>query len=113
VLTALAALASGPSVFTGIGHQRAQECDRLAALAREIGALGGDVTELPDGLAIRPRPLRADGTVFASYDDHRLVMAAAVLGLAVPGLRVQNAATVSKTFPGFTGSWAAMLAGTP
>jgi 3-phosphoshikimate 1-carboxyvinyltransferase len=113
VLTALAALASGPSVFTGIGHQRAQECDRLAALAREIGALGGDVTELPDGLQIRPRPLRADGTVFASYDDHRLVMAAAVLGLAVPGLRVQNAATVSKTFPGFTGSWAAMLAGTP
>jgi 3-phosphoshikimate 1-carboxyvinyltransferase len=113
VLTALAALASGPSVFTGIGHQRAQECDRLAALAREIGALGGDVTELPDGLAIRPRPLRADGTVFASYDDHRLVMAAAVLGLAVPGLRVQNAATVGKTFPGFTGSWAAMLERAP
>jgi 3-phosphoshikimate 1-carboxyvinyltransferase len=70
------------------------------------------VTELADGLRISPRPLRADG-VFASYDDHRLVMAAAVLGLAVPGLRVQNAATVSKTFPGFTGSWAAMLAGTP
>jgi 3-phosphoshikimate 1-carboxyvinyltransferase len=113
VLTALAALASGPSVFTGIGHQRAQECDRLAALAREIGALGGDVAELPDGLAIRPRPLRADGTVFASYDDHRLVMAAAVLGLAVPGLRVQNAATVGKTFPGFTGSWAAMLERAP
>ncbi len=109
VLTALAALASGPSVFTGIGHQRAQECDRLAALAGEIGALGGDIAELPDGLAIRPRPLRADGAVFASHDDHRLVMAAAVLALAVPGLRVQNAATVGKTFPGFTGAWAAML----
>ncbi len=109
VLTALAALASGPSVFTGIGHQRAQECDRLAALAGEIGALGGDVAELPDGLAIRPRPLRAGGTVFASHDDHRLVMAAAVLALAVPGLRVRGAATVGKTFPGFTGAWAAML----
>ena len=113
VLTALAALASGPSVFTGIGHQRAQECDRLAALAGEIGALGGDVAELPDGLAIRPRPLRADDTVFASHDDHRLVMAAAVLALAVPGLRVQNAATVGKTFPGFTGAWAAMLERSP
>jgi 3-phosphoshikimate 1-carboxyvinyltransferase len=113
VLTALAALASGPSVFTGIGHQRGQESDRLAALAAEIGALGGDVTELPDGLEIRPRPLRADGTVFASYDDHRLVMAAAVLALAVPGLRVRGAATVGKTFPGFIDSWTAMLAGAP
>jgi len=113
VLTAVAALASGPSVFTGIGHQRAQECDRLAALAREISALGGDVTEHPDGLQIRPRPLRGDGAVFASYDDHRLVMAAAVLGLAVPGLHVRNAATVRKTFPGFISSWAAMLGRAP
>ena len=113
VLTAVASLASGPSVFTGIGHQRAQECDRLAALAREISALGGDVTERPDGLQIRPRPLRGGGAMFASYDDHRLVMAAAVLGLAVPGLRVHNAATVGKTFPGFTSSWAAMLGQAP
>jgi 3-phosphoshikimate 1-carboxyvinyltransferase len=110
VLTALAALADRPSVLTGIGHQRLQETDRLAALAREINALGGAVTELADGLRIEPRPLRARG-VFASYDDHRLVMAAAVLGLAVPGVEVANAATVGKTFPEFTGLWAAMLAG--
>jgi 3-phosphoshikimate 1-carboxyvinyltransferase len=109
VLTALAALADSPSVLTGIGHQRLQETDRLAALAHEINALGGDVTELADGLQIRPRPLRARG-VFASYDDHRLVMAAAVLGLAVPGIEVHNAATVGKTFPEFTGLWAATLA---
>ena len=109
VLTALAALADSPSVLTGIGHQRLQETDRLAALAREINALGGSVTELADGLRIHPGPLRARG-VFASYDDHRLVMAAAVLGLAVPGVEVENAATVGKTFPEFTGLWAAMLA---
>jgi 3-phosphoshikimate 1-carboxyvinyltransferase len=109
VLTVLAALADSPSVITGIGHQRLQETDRLAALAREINALGGSVTELADGLQITPRPLRARG-VFASYDDHRLVMAAAVLGLAVPGVEVENAATVGKTFPEFTGLWAAMLA---
>jgi 3-phosphoshikimate 1-carboxyvinyltransferase len=113
VLTALAAHADGPSVFTGIGHQRAQECDRLAAMATEINALGGDVTERPDGLEISPRPLRATGRAWHSYDDHRLVMAAAVTGLVVPGLTVQNAATVGKTFPAFTGLWAAMLGEAP
>jgi 3-phosphoshikimate 1-carboxyvinyltransferase len=112
VLGALAALAGSPSVLTGIGHQRHQETDRLAALATEINALGGDVTEREDGLEIRPRPLRASRP-FATYDDHRLVMAAAVLGLVVPGLQVENVATVGKTFPGFTSAWAAMLERAP
>ena len=107
VLTALAALARSPSAFTGIGHTRAHETDRLAALATQINALGGQVSELADGLQIRPRPLVAGP--FDSHDDHRMVMAAAVLGLAVPGLTVLNAATVAKTFPGFTTQWAAML----
>ena len=111
VLTAAAALADSPSVFTGLAHTRSHETDRLAALAKEINALGGDITELPDGLQIRPRPLRAGaaGTPFGSYDDHRMVMAAAVLGLAVPGIVVDNAQTVAKTFPGFTDVWAQML----
>ncbi len=110
-LVAVAALASGPSVFTGVGHTRAQETDRLAAIAKEINALGGDVTELPDGLAVTPRPLRTDGhRPFESYDDHRMVMAAAVLGLAVPGIEVLNVATVAKTFPDFTALWGALLA---
>jgi 3-phosphoshikimate 1-carboxyvinyltransferase len=109
VAAALAALADSPSRLTGIGHMRRHETDRLAALATEINALGGDVTELADGLAIRPRPLRAGGRPFASYDDHRMVMAAAVLGLAVPGIEVANPATVGKTFPGFTRLWASML----
>lgn len=109
VLTALAALADSPSEFTGIGHMRLHESDRLAVLASEIGALGGDVTELPDGLRVQPRPLRAGADPFDSHDDHRMVMAAAVLGLAVPGLRVANAATVGKTFPAFRSLWAQML----
>ena len=113
-LTSVAALASGPSVFTGVGHIRLQETDRLAAIVKEINALGGDVTELPDGLSVRPRPLRASpGHTFESYDDHRLVMAAAVLGLAVPGIEVPNAATVGKTFPGFTALWSSMVRGEP
>jgi len=110
-LTSVAALASGPSVFTGVGHTRAQETDRLAAIAKEINKLGGDVTERPDGLVIHPRPLRAEpGHAFESYDDHRMVMAAAVLGLAVPGVEVLNVATVGKTFPGFTALWTTLLA---
>jgi 3-phosphoshikimate 1-carboxyvinyltransferase len=113
VLAALAAVADSPSVFTGIGHLRTHESDRLAALAGEIGGLGGDVIEHGDGLEIRPRPLRGAGAVFASHDDHRLVMAAAVLGLAVPGLRVADAATVGKTFPGFLELWAQMLEQSP
>ena len=126
VLAALAALAATPSQFTGIAHMRLQETDRLAALATEINALGGQVSELPDGLTITPRPLRAAvasaasgsrglpaGRAFATYDDHRLVMAAAVLGLAVPGLLVANAATVAKTLPGFTQLWTQMLESAP
>jgi 3-phosphoshikimate 1-carboxyvinyltransferase len=109
VLTAAAALASTPSVFTGLAHTRRHETDRLAALAKEINALGGDVTERPDGLEIRPCPLQAADGPFGSYDDHRMVMAAAVLGLAVPGLRVAGAQTVAKTFPEFTDVWADML----
>ncbi len=115
VLTAVAAVASSPSVFTGLAHIRAHETDRLAALAKEINALGGDITELPDGLAIRPRPLRTSASAepFGTYHDHRMVMAAAVLGLVVPGLRVAGPDTVAKTFPDFTDVWTSMLGREP
>ncbi len=109
-LAALAALADSPSRLHGIGHIRLHETDRLAALAKEINNLGGDVTENADELVITPRPLH--GGEFATYDDHRMATAAAVLGLVVPGVRVENVATTAKTLPDFTGRWAAMLAGT-
>jgi len=107
VLAAVAALADGPSRLRGIAHMRGHETDRLAALTKEINDLGGDVRELPDGLEIRPRPLH--GGVFHTYDDHRMVMAGAVLGLAVPGVEVENPATVGKTLPEFGELWAEML----
>jgi 3-phosphoshikimate 1-carboxyvinyltransferase len=109
VLAALAALADSPSRFTGIAHLRGHETDRLAALVTELNALGGDARELPDGLEIRPR--RLHGGVFHTYADHRMVMAAAVLGLAVPGIEVENVETVGKTLPGFTALWTRMLEG--
>lgn len=110
VLTALAALADGPSRFTGVAHIRLQETDRLAALAKEINALGGDVRELPDGVVVHPRPLT--GGVMGSYDDHRVAMAWAVLGLAVDGVLIEDVATTRKTVPDFVGSWSRMLEGT-
>ena len=107
VLAAVAALARTPSTLRGIGHTRTHETDRLAALATELGRLGGDVTETADGLRIVPRPLR--GGVFRTYHDHRLAMAAAVLGLAVDGVGIENVATTGKTVPDFPARWLAML----
>lgn len=108
-LTALAMLADSPSVFTGVGHIRGHETDRLTALAREFTALGADVTESPDGLEIRPRPLR--GGVFRTYHDHRMAHAAAVTGLAVPGIEVDDVGCTSKTMPEFPALWSAMVTG--
>ena len=108
VLTALAALADSPSRLTGVAHVRLQETDRLAALATELNALGGDVRELPDGLEVRPR--RLSGGAMDSYDDHRIAMAWAVLGLGVDGVQVRDVATTRKTVPDFVGSWERMLA---
>lgn len=107
VLAALAALADSPSLLTGIGHLRGHETDRLAALARELSALGAGVTELPDGLAIEPRPL--GGGEFHTFDDHRLAHAAAVLGLAVPGVVLDDVGCTAKTLPDFPALWDAMV----
>jgi 3-phosphoshikimate 1-carboxyvinyltransferase len=109
VLAALAALADGPSRFTGVAHIRLHETDRLAALATELNGLGGDVRELPDGVEVRPR--RLTGGVMDSYDDHRVAMAWAVLGLGVDGVQVRDVATTRKTVPDFVGSWSRMLSG--
>jgi len=106
-VAALAALADSPSQLRGVAHIRGHETDRLAALATEINALGGDVTETPDGLVVRPRPLH--GGLFRTYGDHRMATAGALLGLRVPGVLVEDVETTAKTLPGFTGLWTAML----
>jgi 3-phosphoshikimate 1-carboxyvinyltransferase len=103
VVAALAALADSPSLIRGVGHIRGHETDRLAALARELQALGGDVSETEDGLRIQPA--RLHGGMFHTYADHRMVMAGAVLGLRVPGVVVEDVATVGKTLPEFTSLW--------
>ena len=77
-IAALAALADSPSHLRGIAHLRLHETDRLAALTREINALGGNVVEEESALHITPAPLH--GGVFHTYEDHRLATAGAVIG---------------------------------
>jgi 3-phosphoshikimate 1-carboxyvinyltransferase len=106
-VAALCALASTPSHLTGIGHIRGHETDRLAALARELGALGADVTEHPDGLTIRPAALH--GGVFHTYADHRMAHAGVIIGAAVEDVLVENITTTSKTFTDFAPFWARLF----
>ncbi|MFI5625655.1 3-phosphoshikimate 1-carboxyvinyltransferase [Nocardioides sp. NPDC051685] len=106
-VAALCALAETPSHLTGIGHIRGHETDRLAALARELGALGADVTEHPDGLTIRPATLH--GGVFHTYADHRMAHAGVIIGAAVEDVLVENITTTSKTFTDFAPFWAGLF----
>jgi 3-phosphoshikimate 1-carboxyvinyltransferase len=106
-VAALAVLAEGQSVLRGIAHLRGHETDRLAALVTEITRLGGDAEETDDGLVIRPRAMT--GGVWGAYDDHRMATAGAIVGLRVPGVRVDDIGTTSKTLPDFPAMWARML----
>jgi 3-phosphoshikimate 1-carboxyvinyltransferase len=107
VVAALCALASSPSRLRGIAHIRGHETDRLAALADEINGLGGDVSQTDDGLEIVPALLH--GGVFHTYSDHRMAHAGSLIGLAIPGVSVENIATTSKTFPEFPDLWSRLL----
>jgi 3-phosphoshikimate 1-carboxyvinyltransferase len=107
VVAALCALADSPSRLRGIAHLRGHETDRLQAIATEVGRLGGDVRETGDGLDIRPRPLH--GGLFRTYADHRMAHAAAVLGLVVEGVEVDDVATTAKTYPAFASDWESLL----
>ncbi|MDR1152905.1 MAG: 3-phosphoshikimate 1-carboxyvinyltransferase [Bifidobacteriaceae bacterium] len=106
-LAAIATVADGPSRLSGIGHLRGHETDRLAALTREINRVGAHARELADGLEITPGPLRA--AVAETYGDHRMATFAAVVGLAVEGMRIRDIATTSKTMPDFPDRWRAMV----
>lgn len=106
-IAALCALADSPSHLRGIAHIRGHETDRLAALARELEALGADVVEHDDGLSLRPAPLH--GGVFHTYSDHRMAHAGVILGAAVDGVLVEDVATTSKTFPDFAAAWARLF----
>ncbi|MCS7166625.1 MAG: 3-phosphoshikimate 1-carboxyvinyltransferase [Gemmatales bacterium] len=98
-LAAVACFAEGPTHIYNVAHIRYKETDRLAALARELTRLGVEVQEEPDGLIIYPRPMQ--GAVLETYNDHRLAMSLALIGLRVPGVVIHNPACVAKTYPDF------------
>jgi 3-phosphoshikimate 1-carboxyvinyltransferase len=106
-VAALAALATTPSRLRGVAHIRGHETDRIAALAAEIGAVGGDVTETADGLEIRPATLH--GAPWRAYADHRMATAGALVGLRVPGVEIDDIGCTDKTIPDFPGRWTALL----
>ena len=103
VVAALCALASSPSRLRGLAHIRGHETDRLSALTAELGALGCQVEEHPDGLDLSPAPMR--GGRFRTYDDHRMAMALALLGLRVEGIEIEDPGVVAKSFPTY---WSAL-----
>lgn len=109
VVAALAAHAVTPTRITGVAHLRGHETDRLHALETELARLGGEVSQTADGLDIQPSRLYP--AALETYADHRMVMAAAVLALRVPGTEVLDPGTVAKTFPGFERAWSSLVLG--
>jgi 3-phosphoshikimate 1-carboxyvinyltransferase len=103
-LAAVAAFADGPTRITGIGFIRKKETDRVRAMVTELQRAGIDATEEPNGVLVRPAPIRP--ATIETYDDHRMAMAFALLGLRAPGIAIADPGCVGKTFPGY---WA-MLA---
>jgi 3-phosphoshikimate 1-carboxyvinyltransferase len=98
-LAVVAVFADRPTRITGIGFIRAKETDRIAAVVTELRRLGIDAEEEPDGLVVHPG--RPTPGLVATYDDHRMAMSFALLGLVVPGIRIADPGCVAKTFPGY------------
>ncbi len=95
----LAPFAGYPVEFTELGRLRVQECERVAALRTELIRCGARVEEEGDTLTVHPGTLH--GATIETYQDHRMAMCFAILGLKVPGVRIKNPGCVKKTFPNF------------
>lgn len=85
--------------FTQLGRLRVQECERVVALRTELTKCGAKVVEADDTLTVYPSPLH--GAEIETYNDHRMAMCFAILGLKIPGIKIKNPACVKKTFPNF------------
>jgi 3-phosphoshikimate 1-carboxyvinyltransferase len=97
----LAAFCQGETRIRNVANLRLKETNRLRALTTELGKLGVNVAELADGLQIEGNPETLHGADIATYDDHRMAMCFAMAGARLPGMRIQEPACVSKTYPSF------------
>jgi 3-phosphoshikimate 1-carboxyvinyltransferase len=95
----LAPFASHGVLFTDLGRLRVQECERVAALRTELTRCGAEVVEYDDCLRVSNSPIH--GAEIETYDDHRMAMCFAILGLKIPGIKLKNPSCVKKTFPDF------------
>lgn len=95
----LAPFKQSPTKFTELGRLRVQECERVVALRTELTKCGAKVVEEGDTLTVYPSSLH--GAEIETYNDHRMAMCFAVVGLRVPGIKLQNPSCVKKTFPNF------------
>ena len=100
LLAVVGAFAEGETILTNAEVCRYKECDRIAAMAHALGAMGASVQERPDGLVIRRSPLH--GAELDSRDDHRMVMTMTVAAMGARGTtRIRGIECVKKTFPNF------------
>ncbi|MGH9136227.1 MAG: 3-phosphoshikimate 1-carboxyvinyltransferase [Acidimicrobiales bacterium] len=100
-LAVVAACATGPTRVRGVGFIRRKETDRIAAIVTELRRCGVDAVEETDGFVVRPAGGGPHGAVVATYDDHRMAMSFAVLGLRIPGIEIADPGCVAKTFPDY------------
>ncbi len=91
--------ASGPSRIRNVGNLRLKETDRLTALETELNRVGAGATVDGDDLLIRPGSLRP--ARIETYDDHRMAMSFALVGLRQPGIEIADPGCVTKTWPGY------------
>ncbi len=98
-LAAIAPFASSPTRIRNVAFIRHHESDRIRAVVTELKRLGAAARELDDGMLIEPSALKP--APIETYDDHRIAMSFAVVGLKLAGLRIRNPSCVSKTFPDF------------
>ena len=88
-----------PTRIRGVAHMRHKETDRVSAVVTELRKLGLTVDEHDDGMTIHPGPMHAAS--IATYDDHRMAMSFAILGLRQPGVTIEHPGCTSKTYPRF------------
>lgn len=98
-LAGIAPFVDGPVTFRGVAHNRVKETDRVGNVVKELRKLGQEVEEYDDGMTIHPQPVTP--AVIDTWDDHRMAMGFALTGLRAPGVRLENPACVTKTFPDF------------
>lgn len=109
-LAAVAPFADSPTVIENVAHIRHKETDRLAAVAAELTRLGVRVEERADGITIHP-VAKVTPSVVRTYDDHRMAMAFALVGLRAPGVQIADPGCVAKTFPDYFARLNALVAG--